>query len=240
MNRTTILIALLLVPLGCSFAQTAKRRTPVSKPEAVNEVEGSFTFGGKTTKVAHAYARMLKNDVVILFTDNLVAQKTITNIGDNDTELSRKAKRGKVLGFYVVISPPRQVTFKIFYGGEYGQFSSGGAAFKPTLFNRSTVQGEVSNKGTFLKDDYAFTVRFKVSLRPSEWTGVFYTLPPTNLEPGRASGKLVVDGRAIALNHVYARTVHDLSNQKGDKVKLTFTESRVEIACRRVHAAHQA
>lgn len=33
-----------------------------------------------------------------------------------------------------------------------------------------------------------------------------------------------MDGRAIALNHVYARMVHDLSEQKNDKVKLTFTE----------------
>lgn len=93
-----------------------------------------------------------------------------------------------MLGFYVVITPSRQVNFKIFYGGEYGQFSSSGAAFKPVLFNQRTVQGEVSTKGTFFKDEYAFTARFKVSLRPSEWTGVFYTLPPTNLEPGRARG----------------------------------------------------
>jgi hypothetical protein len=246
MNRIIFLITLLLIPLGFNFAQMEKRRAPVSNPDAVNQVEGSFTFKGKTTRVSHAYAKMLKNDVVILFTDTLIAQKTIDDVGQYDTKLSKKAERGKVLGFYIVVSPSRQVVnFKIFYGSGPG-FSSGGAEFKPALFNRGTVQGEVSTKGTFFKDEYAFSARFKVSLRPSEWTGVFYTPPPTNLEPGRASGKLLVDGKAVALNHAYARIVHNFSDEKKNKITLVLTttpipeEAAQELDLRNLLRAKQA
>ncbi len=38
MNRMTCLNALLLIPLAFSFAQTAKQRAPMRKPETVNQV----------------------------------------------------------------------------------------------------------------------------------------------------------------------------------------------------------
>ncbi len=53
--------------------------------------------------------------------------------------------------------------------------------------------------------NYQFDVSFKVALRTDEWTGVYHKFPPTNLEPGKANGQLVVDGKAIKLNHAYAR-----------------------------------
>lgn len=59
MNRIIVSIALLLILPGFNLAQTAQRRAPVSKPETANQVDGSFSFGGKATRVSHAHLTVI-------------------------------------------------------------------------------------------------------------------------------------------------------------------------------------
>ncbi|HEX5735721.1 MAG TPA: hypothetical protein VF131_23035 [Blastocatellia bacterium] len=50
---------------------------------------------------------------------------------------------------------------------------------------------------------------------------------PTNLELGKASGQLIVDGKATKLNHVYAHIDYDFFDPKRTSTWLLFTEAPV-------------
>ena len=50
---------------------------------------------------------------------------------------------------------------------------------------------------------------------------------PTNLDPGKASGQIVVDGKATKLNHAYAYMIYDFFDEKRNRTELLFTEAPV-------------
>lgn len=50
---------------------------------------------------------------------------------------------------------------------------------------------------------------------------------PTNLDLGKASGQLIVDGKATKLNHAYARIDYDFFDAKRNSTWLLFTEAPV-------------
>lgn len=171
-----------------------------------------------------------KQDVLIVFTDRPAPWKVIDQPDGDDSKIQEKARHGELLALSVRLTEEKNATFIIYHGGEgFGLYPSDSeevvplakAEFKPVTFTPNLVEGRVSARNETKADanqqadtygsekpeppNYQFDVSFKVALRLDDWTGVYYKFPPSNLEPGRASGKLVVDGTVINLNHAYAR-----------------------------------
>jgi hypothetical protein len=78
MNRTTFLIAILLVPIGFSFAQTAKRAAPVTKP-------GSAKPADKTLQ--HNWSKEESNGA-LTFTSNYPAPVPFSMTGEPEATLA--------------------------------------------------------------------------------------------------------------------------------------------------------
>ncbi|MCM3873440.1 MAG: hypothetical protein ND895_22385 [Pyrinomonadaceae bacterium] len=226
----TSVLALMLVSMGCNRASSNQplENASLLPPEIVNTVEGSVTFNGETVKVSHAYASVVKNDgddrkqnVVIIFTDRPAPWGVIDQNG-SDSNFKEKARQGELKGFTIRIAEDKTVNFTIYYHGRSGdaaypsslseEYPPAKAVFKSVSFTATLVQGSVSVKSEKPVDDekaeyapsYQFDATFAVSLKPDKWTGVFYKPPPSNLEPGRATGQLVVDGKVMKLNYAYA------------------------------------
>jgi hypothetical protein len=226
-----------------SFAQTNRRAANPRQPAAAaverttpNSVNGSFTLEGKMVKVSHAYARLVKNehdktkqDVLILFTEKPIPRKFLADSEAAEADLMTlydRSKKGLVRGFHLRIDPEKRInSFRIYSGGQ--PFSLGGGDFKPVAFTRSLVQGSVSKQDKFFDEPYGFEGTFKVAVRGTDWTGEFLIVAPTNLDLGKASGQLVVDGKAIKLNYVYARTDYNFFDEKKNNTLLLFTETPV-------------
>lgn len=75
-----------------------------------------------------------------------------------------------------------------------------------------------------------FDITFSVRLEPNVWTGgKFYEQPPTKLSAGQARGQFEIDGRAVKLNHAYARLVElDLFDETKNVFKVWLTENPVD------------
>ena len=192
-----------------------------------------------------------KQDVMIVFTDRPAPWQVIDG---GDQYIREKVSAGELLALSVRMADEKNVTFTIYHGGEESGyyppapyvdevFTPPTADFKPVSFVSNLVEGQISAKNdpTATSDsgtnadarenrsppNYQFDVSFKVALREDEWTGVYYKFPPTNLEPGRASGQLVVDGKVIKLNHAYARQAeYDLF----DKTEVIFLLTEKPLA----------
>jgi len=247
MKRIILMIslALMCVGLGCNKAASGP------PPEIANTVDGSFTFNDETAKVSHAYARLVKNekddhkqDVMIVFTDRPAPWRVIDQNG-SDSEIEKKAREGELKGFSIRVAEDKTVSFTIYsyqhgntaaYPSDFSEeFPPAKAEFKPVSFTPNLVQGNVSVKSEKPVDDekaeyapkYEFAATFTVSLKPDKWTGVFYKPPPSTLEPGRANGQLVVDGKVMKLNHAYAvQSGRDLF----EETKVTFIATEKPLA----------
>jgi hypothetical protein len=234
-------LALMIVSVGCNRAASSQ------PPEIANTVDGSFTFDGETVKVSHAYASLVKNEkddrkqnVMIVFTDRPAPWRVI----DQDEtglhwDMKKKAGQGELKGFSIMIAQDKTVSYDIYYQSQGGsgvalsddeEYTPAKAEFKPVSFTSTLVQGNVSAKSEKPADpekaenapNYQFDATFKVSLKPDKWTGVFYKSPPTNVAPGRASGKLVVDGKVMSINHAYAhQSGYDLFEETNVEFILT-------------------
>ncbi len=242
-------LALLLVSVGCA------RKVRQLPPEIVNSVEGSFTFRDKTVQLSHAYARRVDNeedeskqDVLIVFTDRPAPWQVIDEPSARDYNLREKGNAGELLALRVRLTDEKKVTFMIYHGDEgFGYYPQDPedvaqhpkAVFNPVSFTPNLTEGRlfVNNETKTASDhppssypgppSYKLDVSFKVALREDEWTGVYYKFPPTNLEPGKASGQLVVDGNMVQLNHAYARqTGYDMF----DKTEVTFLLTEKPLA----------
>ena len=266
MNRiiTTCALALMLVSVCCNRASSPQ------PPEIANTVDGSFTFNDETAKVSHAYARRVTNekddskqDVMIVFTDRPAPWGVIDQNG-SDSKIEEKARAGELKGFSIRIAEDKTVSFTIYYHGTSGsaaypsgfsdEYPPAKAEFKPVSFTSTLAQGNVSVKSEKPADDekaeyaptYQFDATFTVSLKPDKWTGVFYKSPPSNLEPGRASGQLIVDGKVMKLSHAYAlQSGFDLFEETS--VTFVLTEKPLATEALRdaslqdlLRAAHQA
>jgi len=192
-----------------------------------------------------------KRDVLIVFTDRPAPWKVIDQDG-SDQKLHEKVDKGELRALSVRLTDDKKATFTIYHGGAggFGVFPPRGeekdtpakAEFKPVSFLPNLIEGQVSAKNETVTGNqdivasgtpdpygekpeppsYHFDLNFKVGLRPDEWTGVYYKYPATNLEPGKASGQVVVDGQVVKLNHVYARqSGYDLFGKNRVAVLLT-------------------
>ena len=236
-------------------ATAVSQPTPSNDAESVNSVNGSFTVTGyfagdkppETVTLTQAYARRVKNeedqtkqDILVLLTEKPVARKVLAEV-DSDTgspsSLQAKLRDRGVRGIHLKFaaekkpaSPEEQQDDEsaeddfdstVLFNGSAIQTNL--LQFKPEAFSAEAVQGNLTARGDW---EGKFNINFKVSLRAQGWTGgTFYLQPPTNLEPGRASGQVVIDGKATKLNYVYARQQgHDMFDDKENRVKLFFTE----------------
>ncbi|MEO8436700.1 MAG: hypothetical protein ABI596_17510 [Pyrinomonadaceae bacterium] len=205
----------------------------------------------ETVTLTQAYARRVKNqddpttqDVLILLTEKALSRKVLAEAEDDkgslthfQAKLENRGARGIQLRFTAKKKlAPGEEKQEAESEGE-NDFDSivhfNGSAiqtnvllFKPAVFSADSVQGSITARGDW---EGKFNINFKVSLRPQGWTGgTFYVQPPTNLEPGRARGQVVIDGKATNLNYVYARQQgHDMFDEKENRVKLFFTEKPV-------------
>lgn len=89
---------------------------------------------------------------------------------------------------------------------------------------------QAASAGMFSEKEIALchqlSIRFQVELHTDKWAGTFGAPPPTNLEPGRASGRFVVQGKTLSFNYVYSEITYDLIDEK-KSVKLRFTDKPV-------------
>lgn len=236
----------------------AAQPTPSNDAESVNSVEGSFTVTGyfakdqppETVTLTQAYARRVKNeedqskqDILILLTEKPVARKVLAEL-DSDTgspsSLQAKLRDRGVRGIQLRFAAEKKAESAeeqqdaesseddfdctVLFDGSAIQTNL--LQFKPAAFSAEAVHGNLTARGEW---EDKFNINFKVSLEPQGWTGgTFYVQPPTNLEPGRASGHILIDGKATKLNYVYARQQgFDMFDDKENRVKLFFTEKPV-------------
>ncbi len=110
-----------------------------------------------------------------------------------------------------------------FNGNDY---DFGNLVLEIKSLSNDKVEGQIkSNVGSQQAD-----INFSVKLQPDVWTGgAFYEQPPTKLSPGQASGQLVIDDKAVKLNHAYARLVElDLFDETKNVFKVWLTEKPVD------------
>src|SRR6266705_621552 len=200
----------LLAIIFINFASVLLTYAQAPNKQAVqpsNKVDGTVTVEGKTLKLNYVYAKLTdsRNDksaqaVELLFSDRQVNRKDI----DSSSKLDDKAKangaalltlsidRGKLFGAQVVFNG------KTLMGGG---FSDELFDFKPDVLNSTIARGAASTKQTvdWFGKKSEFKLSFNAALRKNEWTGSFYTAPATNLASGKASGKLVIDGKVTKL-----------------------------------------
>jgi hypothetical protein len=226
----------------------------VNRVEGNFKVPDFFTQGKQpeTVFLTQAYAHRVKNekdqskqDILILLTEKPVARKVLAEADDDkqsgSSRLHSKLTRKGVRGIQLRFAAEKKAAFgkenqeaesaaendfdiKIYYSN--GSIETSPLKFTPAVFTADAVHGSITATGDWADK---FNISFKVSLRPQGWTGgVFYLLPPTNIEPGRASGQIVIERKATKLNYVYARQQgHDLFDEKDNRVKLVFTEKPV-------------
>jgi hypothetical protein len=216
-------------------------------------VTGFFAKDKPPEKVTltQAYARRVKNeedpnkqDILILLTEKAVARKLLAEADDDKgfssssfgSKFEDRGVRGIQLRFAAEKKAPspegnqdgesgaeNDIHSVVYFNGS---IQTNLLEFKPAVFTPDAVHGSITARGDW---EGKFNINFKVSLRPQGWTGgVFYVQPATNLEAGRASGEIVVDGNVTKLNYVYAQQQgHDMFDEKESRVKLIFTEKPV-------------
>lgn len=242
-------------PAPTSTAQPTPKNDAesVNSVEGSFTVTGYFAKDQPPEAVAltQAYARRVKNeedqskqDILILLTEKAVARKVLTEADDDkefsssslQSKLENRGVRGIQLRFAAEKKPTSNQENQNAESEAENDFDSvvyfNGAIqtnileFKPAVLTDDAVHGSITARGDW---EGKFNINFKVSLRPQGWTGgIFYVQPPTNLESGRASGQIIIDGNATKLNYVYARQQgHDMFDEKESRVKLIFTEKPV-------------
>jgi hypothetical protein len=212
--------------------------TPGQQQPSENRVEGSLTVQGKTYKLSYAYAKLTDSPNVkgsraisLFFSNKPLPRKEL----DDLFKLRDKLKPSDTIALKLSIEHDKLFGSQVIFDGDtlnFSGFPEKTLDFAPETINASLVRGAASTKipAEWFGKKYEFNVRFSAALSKNQWTGDFYTPPPTGLEPGKASGKLVIDGNITRLNHVYAQRVYDLFNEKLVKVKLTFTEKPIPDA----------
>lgn len=228
----------LLAILFINFASVlvAYAQAPGKQAEQTsNKVDGTVTVEGKSLKLNYVYAKLTesRNDksaqaVDLLFSDKQVDRKDI----DSSSRLDDKAKANGAVLLTLSIDRGKLFAAQVVFNGKTlmgGGFSDELFDFKPDVLNSTIARGAASTKKPvdWFGKKYEFKLSFNAALRKNEWIGAFYTAPPTNLASGKASGRLVIDGKVTKLNNVYARASYDLFDEKKNMVELKFTETPV-------------
>lgn len=249
MSIRLISVMLVLVTVtACSSKRAISVPTPADRyVESVNSVSGSFTVDGQfnydkkpyAVNVKEAYARLVKNqadqskqDVLILLLEKPLSRYALAVAENNDLEaaaeeldevLQNRDARGVV--FRVPVGGnPSDAKVRPFFNGNNHDLSN--VVLQINSLSTDKVQGQIKSNDSSKQ----FDINFSVSVRPDVWTGgTFYEQPSTKLSPGQASGQLVIDGKAVKLNHAYARLVElDLFDETKNVYKVWLTEQPVD------------
>ena len=230
-KRLAMLCFLLTVAGTLAAAQTRKAAGDASAGPN-NRAEGSFTVEGKTYKPAYVYGKLSDgpNDkarpaVKLIFSEQPIARKDV----DDFTRLQKKAKPGGMVILELNVEGGTLYGCSVYSNGETlfpRGFPDENFDFKPEAWTPVLARASAATKGVrdLWGKKFQFKLSFNVALRKDEWTGTFYTPPPTNLEAGRASGKIIVNGKALKVNHVYATREVDMFDDKQTSTVLLFTD----------------
>ncbi len=230
-KRLSLLCFLLAVTATVAAAQTRQAAGGASAgPD--NRTEGSITIEGKTYKPAYVYGKLSDgpNDkarpaVKLIFSEKPITRKE----ADDSTRLQMKTKAGEMIILVLNIEGRSLYGCGVYSNGEWlfpRGFPEENFDFKPEAWTPRLARASAATKGVrdFWGKKLQFNLSFNVALRKDEWTGTFFTPPPINLDAGRASGKIIVNGKALKVNHVYAIKDIDMFDDKQTSTILRFTE----------------
>ena len=147
---------------------------------AQNQVSGTFTVKGATTKFAYAYAYWKPNffdgskkDLFVLFSDVVVPPEAIPKDDDGIAMIGGLVREGKVHALELHLSPEKKQLNSAenaavsHVGLEPGRFSmSGMHVFAATTFTTTLLEGTARTDGPQDNDGvpWQYEVRFKVTL----------------------------------------------------------------------------
>ena len=249
--RITCLSLILLLCLSCSSKRGGSNAVPTSTPdryaESVNAVSGSFSVDASlsddkkafTISPTQAYARVIRNaedqsksDAFIILVEKPLSRSALGVAENDDAQeverdlaevLQNRDARG--LAFRLPLGQQEaNPDVRAYFGGHDAHL--GNLTVQISSQTADKIEGQV-------KSDVASqqsSVSFSVKLMPDLWSGgTYYQQPPTNLQPGQASGQVVFDGVTIKLNHAYARLIdYDMFDETRNVFKVWFTEKPVD------------
>ncbi|HKY03933.1 MAG TPA: hypothetical protein VJQ56_03535 [Blastocatellia bacterium] len=203
---------------------------------AGNKVEGEITVEGKTYRLSHAYGKVIDspNDKTRPMIFLLLSDRPI-NKADVESP-SRLKERLQATGSVLVdlrIEGTKLFFASVDVNGETllaKGWTEESFDFKPEIVTARLIKATASTRGVVSDHSgkkYNFDARFDVPLRKGDWTGAFYTAPPTGLAPGKATGKLIINGKELRVNHVYGERRYNFFDEKSLKASITFTEKPV-------------
>lgn len=161
-----------------------------SAPAADGKAEGTITVNGKTTKLAHAYARAVKGffdktkeDVEVILSDVPLEPKAL----EDQFERSRMADAGKLHAFEITIDADGKPISTAFRDNGFKKASPSGLSsadvFTKKVFDGKTVEGSYKSakESEFFGNTYSFDVSFKADV-----TRAPKPVPPTAAETAAA------------------------------------------------------
>ena len=243
------LILVVLTAVACSSKNDkVVSNTPADRyVESVNNVSGSFVVDGffnhdkkpYTVTLTQAYARVVKNpadqnkqEVLIVLLEKPLSRFALAVAESADAEaaaeeldevLHNRDARGVVFRVPAGGSASDAKVRPFFNGNDY---DFGNLVLELKSNSADKVEGQIKAN----VPSQQFDINFSVNVKPDVWTGgAFYQQPPTKLSPGQARGQLVIDGKAVQLNHAYARLVElDLFDENKNVMKVWLTEKPVD------------
>ncbi|HQQ76664.1 MAG TPA: DUF4878 domain-containing protein [Thermoanaerobaculia bacterium] len=146
--------------------------TPAARA-ADGKAEGTITVNGKTTKLAHAYARAVKGffdktkeDVEVILSDVPLEAKAL----EDPFERSRMADAGKLHAFEITIDADGKPISTAFRDNGFKKASPSGLSsadvFTKKVFDGKTVEGSYKSakESEFFGNTYSFDVSFKANV----------------------------------------------------------------------------
>ena len=244
------LILLLLICAGCSKKNSTSASLPASERyvETVNTASGTYSIDAifnedkqpSIVNISQAYARFVSNpedknkkDVLIVLVEKPLSRAALSIMDDADAEqatqdfremLHNRDARGLVLRLPADAGDKTPPQIRAYFNGYDSDF--GNLELEPKSFSSDKVEGHIKSTASSQQAD----INFAVKLQPNVWTGgAFYQQPPTKLAAGQASGQLVIDQRAVNLNHAYARLIDlDLFDENKNAFKVWLTEKPID------------
>lgn len=163
--------------------------TPAARA-ADGKAEGTITVNGKTTKLAHAYARAVKGffdktkeDVEVILSDVPLEAKAL----EDPFERSRMADAGKLHAFEITIDADGKPISTAFRDNGFKKASPSGLSsadvFTKKVFDGKTVEGSYKSakESEFFGNTYSFDVSFKADVARAP-----KPVPPTAAETAAA------------------------------------------------------
>lgn len=238
------LILFCLLFVSCSSKRDATSAVPTSTPdryaESVNTVSGSFSVPARLSddkkrfsiSPTQAYARVIKNDAFIILVEKPLSRSAL-GVAENDDAQEVERDLAEVLQN----RDARGLAFRLPLGQQAAKpnvrayFSGQDVRFVDlTVQINSQSTDKIEGQVKYDNDSEQSNVSFSVKLLPDLWSGgTYYQQPPTNLQPGQASGQVEFDGVTIKFNHAYARLVdYDMFDETTNVFKVWFTEKPLD------------